>query len=165
MRGFFARCRFDTVVPEIEQRGTVLREPLTPERLAGAEERLGVRLPPSYSGASVALSFGDWLWVKVNQESWWPEPWRADEYVEQVRRGEFHALRALAEVGDPRAGELAARVLDEEWGDEWNRSSAAVVLRQLGDAEHLPTLRRAYARARFAQVRVWGSSGRARLEG
>jgi hypothetical protein len=37
----------------------------------------------------------------------------------------------------------AARALDEEWGDEWNRGSAAVILRQLADAEHLPTLRRA----------------------
>jgi hypothetical protein len=263
--------RFDTLVPEIEQRGTVLREPATAEQLAGAEERLGVRLPPSYrafllvsngahasalgaervyagradrhgllpveevsyavdadaetvelwtrlereeeeldgaprpdlpprpresreatrfarlrdgllvsrpsetnrmvlvprpgveewelwamhhSGASVALSFGDWLWLKVHQDSWWPEPERADEYVEQVRRGQLHALRALAEIGDPRAGELAARVLDEEWGDEWNRSSAAVVLRQLADAGHLPTLRRAYERARYAQVRM-----------
>jgi hypothetical protein len=38
--------RFDRVVREIEERGSVLREPAGEAELAAAEERLGVSLPP-----------------------------------------------------------------------------------------------------------------------
>jgi SMI1 / KNR4 family (SUKH-1) len=36
------------LLPEAEKRGSVLRPPATPDEVAAAEERLGVRLPPSY---------------------------------------------------------------------------------------------------------------------
>lgn len=45
------------VAPEIEQRGSVLREPADEEQIAEAEARLGVRLPPSYR-AFLLLSNG-----------------------------------------------------------------------------------------------------------
>jgi SMI1 / KNR4 family (SUKH-1) len=40
--------RFERLAPEIEARGTVLREPASEQQIAIAEERLGVRMPPSY---------------------------------------------------------------------------------------------------------------------
>src|SRR5215218_9014682 len=36
------------LLPEVEARGSVLRPAAAPEELAAAEERLGVRFPPSY---------------------------------------------------------------------------------------------------------------------
>jgi hypothetical protein len=263
--------RFDTLVPEIVERGTVLRDPATEEQVAQAEKRLGIRLPTSYrafllvsngahasslgaeriyggradrhglvpvenvayaaeadadtvemwtrieredeealgvkrsddppasrhwreatrfarlqdglllsrpsetnrlvlvprpgvdewelwgmhhSGASVALSFGDYLWLRVHGEKSWSEPERAEEYVKDVRAGRLQALDSLAEIGDPRAGELAARVLVEEWGGERSRFWAAVVLRKLADPAHIPALRHAYKRARYGEVRM-----------
>jgi hypothetical protein len=263
--------RFDTLVPEIAERGTVLRDPANEEQVAQAEERLGIRLPTSYrhfllisngahasslgaervyggnadrhgllpveevayaaevdadtvemwtglereheealgekrsddppacrhwreatrfarlrdgllisrpsetnrlvlvprpgvdewelwdmhhSGATVALSFGDYLWLRVHGEGSWSEPERAEEYVKDVRAGRFQALDSLAEIGDPRAGELAARVLVEEWGGERSRLWAAVVLRKLADPAHIPVLRQAYERAKYPEVRM-----------
>src|SRR5215210_5659960 len=36
------------LMPEVEERSSVLRPAATPEEVAAAEERLGVRFPPSY---------------------------------------------------------------------------------------------------------------------
>ncbi len=258
--------RFDRVVPEIEQHGTVLREPATEEQLAEAEERLGVRLPPSYrafllvsngayasslgaektyaadssrhgllpieevapaaeadastvelwtgdglddpeqdnpptgadpvrvwyyeplrrgllasrplqvwrdilvprdgavewelwemawDGASAYRSFADFLWFQVNRPEWMPEPERASEYVEGVRGGKLNMLDSLAEIGDPRAGELAAQWLEsDQLEHEWDRMGPAGVLRKLADPAHSAALLRAYERATIDDYRT-----------
>jgi hypothetical protein len=49
--------RFDRLVAESRDRGSVLREPASEEEIAAAESRLGVRFPPSYR-SFLAISNG-----------------------------------------------------------------------------------------------------------
>jgi len=259
--------RFDRVVPEIEERGTVLRDPVTEDQLLKTEERLGVSLPPSYrafllisngayaspvgaetvvasgptrhgllpveevapaakadastvalwtgldglndpeqdeppttdepmdvgcyeplrrgllvsrpleawrsvlvprdglvewelwdmerDGAGAYRSFADFLGFQVRRSSWMPEPGRADEYAEAVRRGELQKLDALAEIGDPRARELAERWLEsDQLVLELDRMWPARVLRKLADPASIPALLRAYERATVDDYRI-----------
>jgi hypothetical protein len=259
--------RFERVVPEIEERGTVLREPASEEQVAAAEKRLGVRLPPSYrafllisNGAHASplgaekthaggpsrhgflpvgdvapaaeadaftvelwtglealnepkhdrrptgrepvnvgyfqplkrgllvsrplevwrsvlvprdgveewelwdmakeetgayRSFADFLWYQVHRPEWMPVPERADEYAAAVRLGRLGDLDRLAEIGDPRAGPLAAEWLEsEQFEYEWERMTPAMVLSKLGDPAHIPALLRAYERATIGNYRI-----------
>jgi SMI1 / KNR4 family (SUKH-1) len=253
--------RFDRLAPEIEERGTVLREPASEEQIAAAEARLGVALPLSYrafllvsngahasflgtetlnaagkptrhgflpveevmpaaetdaatvelwteadglndaendrpptgrmpttvgnyqplkrglllstpldtyrevlvpregaeewevwdmgfEGAGAHRSFGDFLRFQVERPHWMPEPERADEYAAAVGRGQLGYLDSLAEVGDPRAGSLAAEWLEsDQLQTEWERVGPARVLSKLADPETIPAMLRAYRRA------------------
>ena len=253
--------RFERVVPEIEERGTVLREPASDQQVAAAEEELGVALPPSYrafllvsngahasflgveilnaaaqpmrhglvpieqvapaaeadaftvelwtsadglndqandrpptgrtpttvgyyeplkrglllstpldtfrqvlvpregrkewelwnmafEGAGAYRSFADFLHFEVHRPWWRPKPERADEYAAAVERGELGHLDALAEVGDPRAGPLAAAWVESDQLDhEWLRVGPARVLSKLADPATIPAMLRAYRRA------------------
>jgi hypothetical protein len=253
--------RFDRLAPEIEERGSVLREPATEAQIAAADERLGVRLPPSYrafllvsngayasfigtetvyrsgrprrhgflpveevmpaaeadaatvelwtsaeglndrendrppggrtpttvgyyqplkqglllstpldtfrevlvpregaeewelwdmafEGAGAHRSFGDFLRFQVERPRWRPEPERADEYAAAVGRGQLGFLDPLAEVGDPRAGPLAAEWLEsDQLQTEWERVGPARVLSKLADPQTIPAMLRAYRRA------------------
>lgn len=253
--------RFEHLAPEIEERGSVLREPAREEQIVAAEEHLGVRLPPSYrafllvsngahasflgteklnaagqpmrhgflpieavapaaeadaftvelwtgldglndpdedrpptgrrpttvgyyqplkqglllstpldtfrqvlvpregveewelwdmafEGAGAHRSFAEFLRFQVERPKWMPEPERADEYAAAVERGQLGDLDFLAEVGDPRAGPLAAKWLEsDELQTEWERVRPARVLSKLADPETIPAMLRAYGRA------------------
>lgn len=253
--------RFERVVPEIEERGTVLREPASEPQIAAAEERVGVKLPSSYrafllvsngahasflgaermdaagrplrhgflpveqlapaaeadastvelwtsaeglndsandrpptgrqpvpvgyyqplkqglllstpldtfrevlvprpeveewelwdmawEGAGAHRSFGDFLRFQFERPRWMPEPERADEYAAAVERGQLQHLDHLAEIGDPRAGPLAAQWIESDQLDhEWLRVGPARVLSKLADPATVPAMLRAYRRA------------------
>jgi hypothetical protein len=71
-----------------------------------------------------------------------------------VRQGNFSFLDELAEVGDPRAGDLAVEVLADSRIDEWDAMSAVDTLRKLADPRFVAPLRRAYDRATIDQPRI-----------
>lgn len=72
-----------------------------------------------------------------------PRPEHADLYVENFLSGRSFTLHLLAEVGDPRAGELGRAALQA--GSE--NTQIPAVLGWIGDPDSIPVLRETYARS------------------
>jgi hypothetical protein len=115
-------------------------------------------------GSIAYRSFADFLLASVSVPRFGPEPSLADDYVAQVHSGQRWALRALAEIDDPRTGELAVELLRQEdppsaWpGTDlmWEREralTAAHVLGLLADPQFIPELRSALGRAQGMDMR------------
>ena len=105
-------------------------------------------------GPGAHRSFADFLRYQVGRPELRPKADRADELVRLVREGNDAMLRELAELGDPRTGELATEImLDQDLGEQW-RLHAVGALRLLADPRSVPALRRAWASARGYQLRV-----------
>lgn len=96
-----------------------------------------------WEGAFAHPSFADfiqWYLAKPDQR---PRPELADDYVATFTAGRAYTLDHLAEVGDPRAQELAAAALRS--GSDDQRIPA--LLAKLGDPQHIPLLRETYERS------------------
>ncbi len=115
-------------------------------------------------GSIAYRSFADYLLAELDKPKFGPEPILADEYVAQVRAGDRWKLQSLAELDDPRTGELAIEILEQEdppddWdGTEfrWERErshTGAHVLSLLADPRYIPALRAALARAKGPAMR------------
>ena len=105
-------------------------------------------------GASAYDSFVDLLREEIGQPDRRPKAELADGYVADVRAGQLHRLDDLAEIDDPRAGDLACEVLNDKTLDEFTRRSAASTLGRLADPRHRPCLRKAYAEATIGPSRL-----------
>jgi hypothetical protein len=118
-------------------------------------------------GSIAYRSFGDFLRAEITRPSFGPEPTLADDYVAQVHAGQHWMLHALAEIDDPRTGELAVEILQQEdppsgWPSTnlmWERERAVLAVHVLGllaDPRFIPALRAALGRARGMDMRRAG---------
>jgi hypothetical protein len=117
----------------------------------------------SKEGATRYPSFGDFLMFQVNRPDDRPRADLADVYVAGVRSGRLHMLAQLAEIADPRAGELACRALVDPAVPEGVRHHAVMALKRLDDPAHTECLQRAFAAASDASLRsmiVWALHAR-----
>jgi hypothetical protein len=115
-------------------------------------------------GSIAYRSFADFLLAELDKPRFGPEPTLADEYVAQVRAGDRWKLKALAELDDPRTGELAIEILEQEdppgdwtgtelWWERERSVTGAHVLGLLADPQYIPALRAALARAKGMDMR------------
>lgn len=101
----------------------------------------------SKEGAISHYSFADFLVDYLARPDLSPNPNLADDYVATVRSGSPIALMKLAEIADPRTGELAREVLSDEGIEERRRAFACQVLRLVGNPDCVHVLRQAYETA------------------
>lgn len=124
-----------------------------------------------HDGALAFRSFADFLQWQVRRPDPRPTPDEADTLADAVRAGEVQHLPQLAELGDPRAAELAREVLDSDvvlrrlmakvggpgatdQADRGRIIYAARVLAKLRDPAAVEPLRRAYERAAAPDARI-----------
>jgi hypothetical protein len=105
-------------------------------------------------GADAWRSFAAFLRDQLARPDERPKPELAEEYVARVREGKPYWLLALAEIGDPRVGELAFGTLLDPTVREFDKRSWARPLGLLGDPAFVPDLRRAYDQARLYALRI-----------
>ena len=107
-----------------------------------------------HSGADAYRSFASFLRFWAERHDSRPTPEAADRLVASVpERGQV-ALNLLAEIGDPRAGDLACAYITDPDVREFSRRGAARPLGLLGESRFVPCLRRAYAMATMFDFRV-----------
>ena len=124
-----------------------------------------------HSGAVAYRSFADWLLAVLKRPDTRPKAAQAEEYVAGVREGNLYMILSLAEIGDPRAGDIACEVLDDEQAPrlrgeqispeerERRRAIAAHALGLLKERRFVPTLRRAYLSTTRREMRFEALKG------
>jgi len=110
-------------------------------------------------GAIAHRSFADFLLAELGRVDRRPKQEHADKYVAEVREGKLYALERLAELADPRIGDIALEVLADESApitladypprvrERERVLRCAHVLGLLAEKRFIPTLRTAYANA------------------
>jgi hypothetical protein len=105
-------------------------------------------------GAAAYRSFAALLRNVLARPDARPRPELADEYAAAVEHGQWHRLRELVELGDPRAETLAlARLLDPEL-DDHDKHGWTLPFGRLADPRFVPALLRAYEQATTEGLRL-----------
>ena len=105
-------------------------------------------------GATAYGSFAAFLRNQLNAPDRRPNPELADLYAAEVREGKRPRLYDLAEIGDPRVGQLAFAYMLDPAIDEFMKRGWAQPIGNLADRSHVSDLRRVYAQATFADFRM-----------
>ncbi|MEA2412999.1 MAG: hypothetical protein QOC77_3560 [Thermoleophilaceae bacterium] len=105
-------------------------------------------------GAGAHRSFAAFLRWQLARPDRRPKPELADQYAEEVRQGTPHRLNDLAELGDPRTGELALAHLLDPHVTEFFKRGWVQPLVKLADPAFVPDLRRLYEQATLGDFRM-----------
>jgi hypothetical protein len=105
-------------------------------------------------GAGAHRSFAAFLRRQLAQPDRRPRPEHADQYADEVRRGIRHRLNDLAELDDPRTGELALRYLLDPEVTEFYKRGWVQPLGKLADPAFVPDLRRVFEQATMGDFRM-----------
>jgi hypothetical protein len=103
-----------------------------------------------WEGAMAHPSLADFLEWFVSRPDWRPRPEDADALVEAYVSGSRYTLGDLAELGDPRAEQLARQRIEEGKADQ----VVVQLLGKLGNRANIPLLRELY----------WASEGALRAQ-
>jgi hypothetical protein len=105
-------------------------------------------------GAGAYGSFASFLRAELAKPDLRPKPELADQYAGEAAAGHRPALMQLAELGDPRTGELALKYLLDPDVEEFFKRGWAEPLGLLADPAFVPALRRILERATIDDFRT-----------